>query len=98
VLASTRRSFRPAGTLRQMAAVAADSRRADQLAQISRPTLVVHGKEDPLVPFACGQDTARRIGGAQLVGIHGMGHNLPPPVIDRLLEALVPHMNLAASR
>jgi pimeloyl-ACP methyl ester carboxylesterase len=98
VLASTRRSFHPAGTLRQMVAMAADSRRAAELPQIKRPTLVLHGKDDPLVPFACAQDTARRIEGAQLVGIHGMGHNLPPAVVDRVLEALVPHMNLAALR
>lgn len=92
VLASTRRSFHPAGMLRQMTAIAADSRRAGELARIKVPTLVLHGKDDPLVPFACGADTARRIVGAQLVGIHGMGHDLPPGVVARLLEALVPHI------
>ena len=95
VLASTRRSFHPAGTLRQMTAIAADSRRADELGQIKVPTLVMHGKDDPLVPFACGADTARRIGGAQLVGLHGMGHDLAPGVVARLLEALVPHLRSA---
>jgi pimeloyl-ACP methyl ester carboxylesterase len=29
-------------------------------------------------PSACGEDTARRIPGARLVGIGGMGHDLPP--------------------
>jgi pimeloyl-ACP methyl ester carboxylesterase len=95
---STRRSFHPAGTARQMSAIAADTRRADELARIKLPALVVHGKEDPLVPFACGHDTARRITGAQLVGIHGMGHDLAPGVVERLLEALVPHMKTAAAR
>jgi pimeloyl-ACP methyl ester carboxylesterase len=95
VLVSTRRSFHPAGMLRQMAAVVADSRRAKELARIKVPTLVMHGKEDPLVPFACGVDTARRIGGAQLVGLHGMGHDLAPGVVARLLEALVPHIRCA---
>jgi pimeloyl-ACP methyl ester carboxylesterase len=92
VLLSIRRSFHPAGSVRQMTAIAADSRRAGELRAIEAPTLVLHGKDDPLVPFACGQDTARRIPGAQLVGIHGMGHDLPPGVVARLLEALVPHM------
>ena len=95
VLASTRRSFHPAGMLRQLAAIAADSRRAKELARIKVPTLVMHGKDDPLVPYACGADTARRIDGAQLVGIHGMGHDLAPGVVARLLEALVPHMRCA---
>jgi pimeloyl-ACP methyl ester carboxylesterase len=95
VLASTRRSFHPDGALRQMAAVAADSRRARELARIKVPTLVMHGKDDPLVPFACGADTARRIGGAQLVALHGMGHDLAPGVVARLLEVLVPHIRCA---
>jgi pimeloyl-ACP methyl ester carboxylesterase len=95
VLAATRRSFHPAGTLRQMTAIAADSRRAKELARIKVPTLVMHGKDDPLVPFACGADTARRIGGARLVGIHGMGHDLAPGVVAHLLEALVPHIRCA---
>ena len=91
-LLSIRRSFHPAGNVRQLTAMAADSRRAGELRAIQAPTLVLHGKDDPLVPFACGQDTARRIPGAQLVGIHGMGHDLPPGVVARLLEALVPHI------
>ncbi|NPC56151.1 alpha/beta hydrolase [Caenimonas soli] len=92
ILISTRRSFHPAGTVRQMTAIAADSGRADELARVKPRTLVVHGKDDPLVPFACGQDTARRIPGAQLVCIDGMGHDLPPGVIERLLPPLVPHL------
>lgn len=89
---SVRRSHHPAGTARQLAAVAADSRRADQLPRIAAPTLVVHGLDDPLVPFACGQDVARRVRGAKLVGIRGMGHDLPPAVVERLLAALLPHL------
>ena len=96
ILASYPAQLSSAGTVRQMTAIAADSRRADELRAIKAPTLVVHGKDDPLVPFACGQDTARRIAGAQLVGIHGMGHDLPPGVVARLLEALVPHIQRAS--
>lgn len=92
ILLATRRSFHPAGTVRQMVAIAADTRRADELARVKSPTLVLHGKDDPLVPFACGQDTARRIAGSRLVGIEGMGHDLPPGVVERLLEPLVPHL------
>jgi len=62
------------------------------LALVKPRTLVLHGTDDPLVPFACGQDTARRIPGARLVGIEGMGHDLPPGVVERLLQPLVPHL------
>lgn len=89
-----RRSYRPAGTLRQMLATIADADRAPLLAGIQAPTLVLHGKSDPLLPFACGQDTARRIPGAQLVGIEGMGHDLPPGVVRQLLKPLLPHLAL----
>ena len=97
VNASAQRSFHPQGTLRQLLAVLADSARADALAGVSLPTLVVHGKSDPLVPFACGEDTARRIPGARLVGIDGMGHDLSPGVVERLLPLLISHFNDATA-
>ena len=92
VMLSTQRSFNPDGLLRQMVAIAADSTRASQLKTITAPTLVLHGKADPLVPFACGQDTAQRIPGAYLVGIDGMGHDLPPEVVALLLAQMVPFL------
>ena len=98
VVTAARRSFYPQGIARQMVAVLADRERAAALIGVSAPTLVVHGQADPLVPFACGQDTARRIPGARLVGIEGMGHDLPPGVVSRLLDLLIPHFDAAASR
>ena len=93
---SFERGHHPAGTSRQLLAVAADTgARAALLGRIGCPTLVLHGKADPLVPFACGEDTARRIPGARLVGIEGMGHDLPPAVVDRLLEPMLPHLAAA---
>lgn len=92
VRASMRRSFHPAGTLRQMLAVIADLTRAEELARVRVPTLVVHGRDDPLLPYACGVDTARRIAGARLVGVPGMGHDLPPGVVDHILAPLLPHL------
>jgi pimeloyl-ACP methyl ester carboxylesterase len=70
-----------------------DITRAAQLSRITSPTLVIHGKSDPLVPFACGEDTARRIPGAKLLGIDGMGHDLPPEPVAQILAALVPHLH-----
>ncbi len=95
VTQAAERNFHPQGITRQMVAIVADSTRADALSGITAPTLVVHGRADPLVPFACGKDTARRIPGAQLVGIGGMGHDLPPGVVDHLLAHLVPHFKAA---
>lgn len=92
VVEAVARSFHPAGTLRQMVAVGADSGRAAALSSVRAPTLVLHGKSDPLVPCPCGEDTARRIPGARLVAIDGMAHDLPPGVVERLLDAMLPHL------
>lgn len=98
VSAAARRGFYPQGIARQMVAALADSGRAAALARVAVPTLVVHGKADPLVPFACGEDTARRIPGARLAGIDAMGHDLPPGVVQRVLALLLPHLDAANSR
>ena len=76
-----------------MMAIAADTDiRAAELPYITMPTLVLHGRDDPLVPYPCGEDTARRIPGAKMVGIDGMGHDLAPGVIERLMPQLQPFL------
>ena len=90
---SLKRSSRPMGAYRQMLAAMADRTRAGLLARITTPTLVMHGKDDPLVPFACGEDTARRIPNAKLHGIEGMGHDMPPGVLDNMMARLLPFLN-----
>lgn len=89
------RSYQPAGTARQALAAMADAERAKLLLHIKAPTLVLHGKADPLVPFACGADTAQRISGAQLVGLEGVGHDLAPEPSAQMLAALIPHLQAA---
>jgi pimeloyl-ACP methyl ester carboxylesterase len=95
ILVGVQRSFHPVGTLRQMLAIVSDTTRAAQLERIVSPTLVLHGRADPLVPFVHGEDTAQRIAGAQLVGIDGMGHDLPPEPVALMLDALIPHLQTA---
>ena len=97
VTEATERSYHPQGIARQMVCIVADGARAKALSGITASTLVVHGKADPLVPFACGEDTARRIPGAALVGVEEMGHDLPPGVVARLLELLIPHFEKAGA-
>ncbi len=93
VTVSLERSYRPDGIARQMHAVMTDTERASLLRHITAPTLVIHGKADPLVPYACGEDTARRIPRARLVGVEGMGHDLPPPVVQSITDALIPFLH-----
>ena len=83
-----RRCYCPAGVARQMLAVAAAPDRSALLQSISVPTLVIHGACDPLVPPACGADTAARVPGARFELIEGMGHDLPAQLNERLLTLI----------
>ncbi|MDJ0785713.1 MAG: alpha/beta hydrolase [Myxococcota bacterium] len=89
------RAFHPEGTGRQFAAVLAGDSRREQLAAITRPSLVIHGADDPLIPLAAGEDTARSIPGAELLVIPGMGHDLPPGVWEPIAEATARMASLA---
>lgn len=88
---SIRRNVSPGGVVRQLVAIAASGDRSKLLRTIAAPTLVIHGAADPLVPLACGQDTARKIPGARLEVIEGMGHDLPSQLIERLLALIDAH-------
>lgn len=92
LIASTERSYHPLGFSRQLLAILADAKRYMALPQIQSSTLVIHGTDDPLVPIACGRDTAARIKDARFVEIKGMGHDWPPGVTDQLCAHIVPHL------
>jgi pimeloyl-ACP methyl ester carboxylesterase len=85
---SVRRSYRPAGTARQMVAIAADGNRSKLLAQIKVPTQIIHGQADPLVPVAAGTDLAAKIAGAEIDLIAGMGHDLPTELWPRFVGGI----------
>jgi pimeloyl-ACP methyl ester carboxylesterase len=74
---SVARSFRPAGTGRQAAAIIASGDRTAALRRLRVPTLVIHGMLDPLVRPSGGVATARAIPGARLVMFNDMAHDLP---------------------
>ncbi len=92
IRAETLRNRCPTGFLRQMAAIIADGDRTDRLRRITAPTLVIHGSDDPLVPVAGGRATARTIPGARLLEIDGMGHTLPPELVDPIVAAIDDHI------
>jgi pimeloyl-ACP methyl ester carboxylesterase len=92
------RCHHPAGTARQLAAILASGSRTAGLRRLDVPTVVVHGKDDPLVPFRAGAATARAIPGAELVAIPGMGHDLPRELWGRIADALVANSERAATK
>ena len=82
------RAYRPAGSVRQLVAVAADGDRSPLLARIVAPTHIVHGQADPLVPVAAAYDLHAKIAGSTLEIVEGMGHDLPEPLWPRLADAI----------
>ncbi len=74
---SVDRAYYPVGTARQLVAVLAAKSRLERLANVSVPTLVVHGIDDPLVPIENGRRVAAAVPGARLIEFEGMGHNMP---------------------
>jgi len=83
-----RRCYCPEGEARQMLAIASAPERSELLRAIAAPTLVIHGAADPLVPLACGADTAAQVPGARLEVIEGMGHDLPLQLNERMLALI----------
>src|SRR5690606_29861155 len=75
--ASIARSYRPAGTGRQLAAILSAPDRTPGLRQLKVPTLVIHGTRDPLVRPNGGLATAEAVPGSRLLMFNDMGHDLP---------------------
>jgi pimeloyl-ACP methyl ester carboxylesterase len=91
------RCHHPAGTARQLAAILASRSRTAALRRLDVPTVVIHGKSDPLVPFRAGVATARAIPGAELLAFPGMGHDLPRELWPRFTDALTKNADRAAT-
>ncbi|MFG1273597.1 alpha/beta fold hydrolase [Xanthobacter flavus] len=89
VLEEARRAHDPRGARRQLAAMVVAGDRRARLATIALPALVIHGACDPLIPPACGADTAASIPGAEFLPVEGMGHHLPASLHRRVADAIV---------
>ena len=85
------RCYFPPGTGRQLLGIIASGSRSEELRKIDIPTLVIHGKIDPLVTISGGERTAEVIPGAELLVFDDMGHDLPPALWPQYVEAITNH-------
>ncbi|HEY4333880.1 MAG TPA: alpha/beta hydrolase [Ilumatobacteraceae bacterium] len=85
------RSFYPEGANRQLAAIYASGRRSADLPHLDVPTLVIHGRDDTLLPPVGGFRTAELIPGANLLFMADMGHDLPEPLWPVIVDAIISH-------
>lgn len=89
------RSYHPAGFIRQFNAVLGTGSLRPWTRTIRKPTVVIHGEDDPLVRPGCGKAVARAIPDARLLMVKGMGHDIPPGLWDTLTQALVVNIRRA---
>lgn len=89
VLSDYRRSYRPAGIVRQFNAILGTGSLRAYTKKIRTRTVVIHGANDPLLPKGCGRAVHRAIAGSTWVEVPGMGHDLPPTVWPVVVDALV---------
>ena len=60
-------------------------------AAITAPTLVVHGDHDPVCPLPHGLAVRDAVPGATMLILEGAGHDLPKPLWDVFVPALLQH-------
>ncbi len=86
---SFERGLHPDGGARHLAAITTAPDRTARLRQLDIPTTVIHGTADRLVRPSGGKATAAAIPGARLMLIDGMGHDIPPSLWPRVIDAIV---------
>ena len=89
VIKNINRSDNESGFSRQLIAILADKDRYDEVQSITTPTLVIHGKLDPLIPFEEGKKTAELIPNSSFLAVDFMSHLIDKPVMDYIAEPLV---------
>jgi pimeloyl-ACP methyl ester carboxylesterase len=90
------RAYDPKGVQRQLAAIGTQADRTPALANVTAPTLVIHGGPDPLVTISGGEATAKAVPGAELLVFEDMGHDLPEPRWPEIVDAIVANAKRAA--
>jgi pimeloyl-ACP methyl ester carboxylesterase len=91
------RSYQPDGVARQSMAISASPDRTSDLGRVRVPTVVIHGLVDPLVKPSGGIATAQAIPGAKLVMYPDMGHDLPLPRWDDIIEEIADNARRAVT-
>lgn len=59
------------------------------LKDLDLPTLVVHGTEDPILPYEHGVALAETIPGAAFLTLEGAGHEMPDMYLDGMIDAMM---------
>lgn len=83
IIRDFRRSYHPAGILRQTRAILATGSLSSMTRRIRMPTAIIHGDADPLVRPVAAKQLKYLLPHARLEMIKGMGHDLPEALFER---------------
>ncbi len=89
--AEIERAVNFASTQNHGPAIEASNRWHDRLGSIDAPTIVVHGTDDPILPYDHGQALAAAIPGATLHTMNGVGHELPAAEWESVIQLMLDH-------
>jgi pimeloyl-ACP methyl ester carboxylesterase len=81
-----------ASSITNHAGIDSGERWRERLGEVSAPTLVIHGTEDPMFPYGNAVALAKEIPGAQLLALERVGHEVPPRDLwDVVVPAILRH-------
>ena len=63
----------------------------ERLGEITAPTLVLHGEDDPFFPIGNGEALAVEIPNARLIRLDRVGHGLPAGAVMTAADELLAH-------
>ncbi len=86
------RSPDDSGFIRQMAAILGTKNRIDKVKTIRVPTLIIHGKTDPLIKVKNAFHTHKLIKNSKIKIIDNMGHLIEEPVFNQFKIDLKNHL------
>ena len=81
------------GFSRQIMAILGSKNRIKKIKSIKAKTLIIHGKEDPLIKVKNAYKTNKYIKNSNLLILPKMRHLIEPPVFDLFKQDLLTHLN-----
>jgi len=80
------------GFSRQIMAILGSKNRIKKVKSIEAQTLIIHGKDDPLIKVKNAYKANRLIKNSQLIVLSEMRHMIEPPIFDQFKEDLLKHL------
>ena len=81
------------GFSRQIMAILGSKNRIKKVKSIKSKTLIIHGKEDPLIKVKNAYKANKLITDSELIVLPNMRHMIEPPVFNRFKEDLLNHLS-----